>query len=260
MSVLDQILERKRKEIERRRRRGLDPAFRHPIAASRFLRSREQLPHVIAEVKFKSPSAGEIRSRSLGKPSEIGVAYQRGGAAAVSVLADREGFGGGPLIVRQVARAIELPVLFKEFVLDPIQMDLAVRVGASMVLLLVRALSRRELQALVDTAHDRGLLPVVEAADEKELEVALETGASIVGVNARDLATFHVDLEKAARAMELIPEERVGVLMSGVRTLEDFRAASDSAADAILIGEGLMRAEQPARLLQEWLSTARHSG
>ncbi len=180
-------------------------------------------------------------------------AYEAGGATAVSVLADRPGFGGSPLEVRRVANAIALPVLFKEFVLDPIQLDLAVAVGASMALLLVRVLDQERLEALVAACHERRLEPVVEAADEAELERALGTEATVVGVNARDLRTFEVDPARAARLIESIPSERVAVYMSGVRDVEDMKRVRDGRADAALVGEGLMRAEDPGARLASWL-------
>lgn len=260
--ILAQILDRKRGEVARRtsHRRAFEAlASRVPLVPGRGARATEALrrgadaalPRVIAEVKFRSPSAGTIRERAAGLGARIARGYVEGGASAVSVLADGAGFGGSVLEVRRVATAIEAPVLFKEFVLDPIQVELARVVGASMVLLLVRALDPRALRTMIAEVRARGMEPVVEAADEAELRIALETDARIVGVNARDLRTFRVDADAAARAMALIPHDRVAVFMSGIRTREDVGLVARTRADAILVGEGLMRAPNPgARLAQ----------
>ncbi|MBC7173974.1 MAG: indole-3-glycerol-phosphate synthase, partial [Polyangiaceae bacterium] len=210
-------------------------------------------PRVIAEVKFRSPSAGVIRASAPGEGMRVAEGYVRGGASAVSVLADGPGFGGSPLGVRRVARAVDVPVLFKEFVIDEVQVDLARAMGASMVLLLVRILPRARLDALVEAVHARGMEPVVEAADAREVEVAAATKARIIGVNARDLRSFRVDTEAAARALEGIPAGRVAVFMSGIRTPTDLRAVAETRADAVLVGEGLMRHETPGERLREML-------
>jgi indole-3-glycerol phosphate synthase len=266
---LGPILERKRREVARRRAHvGLPraaaraappapPEDRTAVVLERLRRSPGDAPRVIAEIKLRSPSAGPIRQRSAGLVQAIARDYVQGGAAAVSVLCDGPGFGGGPLDLRRAAAAVSAPLLFKEFVLDPIQIELAQAVGAHMVLLLVRALSPRQLAELVDEVLRRGMAPVVEAADEQELEVALATRAAVVGVNARDLRTFRVDGERALRAVERIPRERVAVHMSGIVSAADLRAVADSRADAALIGEALMRAPSPGARLREWLDACR---
>lgn len=254
--LLGAILERKAREIERRRRHR-SPASAEPVdrrsAVLAALRRTSGLPRVIAEVKFASPSAGPIRAWRPGEGTRIAEGYVRGGASAISVLCDRAGFGGSVLELRRVARAVEVPVLFKEFVLDPLQVDLARVAGASMVLLLVRALEPRTLASLIDHCFARGLEPVVEAADEAEVERALDTPARVVGVNARDLSTFRMDPSAAARAIQKIPEDRVAVYMSGVSNRDELTRVADGRADAVLIGSGLMRAEDPGRRLAELL-------
>lgn len=257
---LASILARKAREVERRRRRYealLALGERVPLDAGRgeraigaLTRSPADPLRVIAEVKFRSPSAGEIRARPEGEGGRVARAYERGGASAVSVLADAPGFGGSPLEVRRVAEATSLPVLFKEFVIDEVQIELARVVGASMVLLLVCALEEARLMRLVEETKRRGMEPVVEAAGERELDVALRTGARIVGVNARNLRTFEVDPPAARRAIESIPSDRVAIFMSGMKTDADFREVSGGRADAALVGEGLMRHEDPAAALQ----------
>jgi indole-3-glycerol phosphate synthase len=224
------------------------------FAIERLRRSGAAAPRVIAEIKLRSPSAGSIRPRSARLVQTIAREYVQGGAAAVSVLCDGPGFGGSALDLRRAALAVSAPLLFKEFVLDPIQVTLARLVGAHMVLLLVRALDARSLNALVDEVLRQGMAPVVEAADEEELEIALGTRATLIGVNARDLRTFIVDPERARRAIERIPAERVAVHMSGIASGDDLRAAAASRADAVLVGEALMRAPVPSARLREWLA------
>ena len=253
---LAQILERKRVEVSRRaRRRALYAALaekRSPLRPrwEQALRRGPSEPlRVIAEIKLRSPSAGQIRPRAIGEVARIAEDYEAAGAAAVSVLCDGPGFGGSPLDVARVARRVDLPVIFKEFVLDVVQLDAARAAGAELVLLLVRALSNQDLVRLIDEARARGLEPVVEAADSDELERALKTSAVIVGVNARDLRTFQVDSTQAIRLVERIPRDCIAVLMSGVRSREDFARAAATRADALLIGEGLMRAPDPGAAL-----------
>jgi indole-3-glycerol phosphate synthase len=264
---LGPILARKRREVARRhahaalRRSAASGTAaaewedRGALAIERLRRSTGAAPHVIAEIKMRSPSAGSIRRRTPGIVQAVAREYVQGGAAAVSVLCDGPGFGGSPLDLRRAAGAISAPLLFKEFVLDPIQVTLARSVGAHMVLLLVRALDPRSLADLVDEVIRQRMAPLVEAADEDELEIGLATRATLVGVNARDLRTFRVDPERARRAIARVPSERVAVHMSGVVSSDDLRAVAASRADAVLIGEALMRAPSPSALLREWLAT-----
>jgi indole-3-glycerol phosphate synthase len=212
-------------------------------------------PSVVAEIKFRSPSAGAIRTWRAGEGIRVARAYERGGASVVSVLADAPDFGGSPLLVRRVSDSVSLPVLFKGFVIDPVQVELAFDVGASLVLLLVRALGDKALESLIAHARALGMEPVVEAADPDEVDRAVAAGSTVVGVNARDLRTFRVDMQMAHRSVARIPSDLVAVFMSGVRTNDDFREVAQGRADAVLIGEGLMRAEDPAVRLSELLSS-----
>jgi indole-3-glycerol phosphate synthase len=263
---LGPILTRKRRENTRRHAHaalarlrdaasgdtGDDDRGARAIAALR--RGAATAPRVIAEIKLRSPSAGVIRSREPGGLQAIARSYEAAGAAAVSVLCDGAGFGGSPLDLRRVRQAVSAPLLFKEFVLDPIQVRLARAVGADMVLLLVRALPPDELEALCGEIVRHGMAPVVEAADQAELEIALRTTAQIIGVNARDLRTFQVDPERARRAIAKIPAQRVAVHMSGIGSAEALAQLGSSRADAVLVGEALMRAPSPGDRLRAWLT------
>jgi indole-3-glycerol phosphate synthase len=260
---LAQIVARKHAEVGRRLRRselfrqaanGREPTSRDLLAV---LRRRASLaPHVIAEIKLQSPSAGQIRARQTGEIVRIAQAYERAGASAVSVLCDRPGFGSSVLDLRRVATTIAAPVLFKEFVVDEVQLDLARAASASLVLLLVRVLNDEALARLIRACRARGLEPVVEAADEHELERALLTNAAIVGINARDLRSFAVDPATASSLIDRIPADRIAVFMSGVRSAADFARVAASRADAVLIGEGLMRAPDPGLELARFMGRA----
>jgi indole-3-glycerol phosphate synthase len=265
VDFLGPILERKRREIARRMRHrrsalgsevGAGSEARAELAHAALRRAPHDPLRVIAEIKLRSPSAGEIRPRSRGLITEIARGYAAGGAAAISVLCDGPGFGGTPLDLRRAARSVAVPLLFKEFVLDPIQIALARASGAHMVLLLVRALPEAELEALVEHVLSAGLAPVVEAADEAELERALATRATIVGVNARDLRSFAVDPERARRALERVPRDRIAIHMSGITSAEALAHVAESRADAVLVGGALMRAPAPGERLRAWLQAA----
>lgn len=259
---LSEILARKRRENERRRRHlGAMRAVERPPQRERSERGIRALrrapsdpPSVLAEVKFRSPSAGEIRPWSAGEGVRVAQAYERAGASAVSVLADGPGFGGSPLLVRRVAKAVSVPVLYKGFVLDSVQVDLAYDVGASLVLLLVRALGDTDLRALIQQIRGLGMEPVVEAASSAEVDRALAADSTIIGVNARDLSTFDEDMAAARACVARIPAGRVAVFMSGIRSADDFREVAQTRADAVLIGEGLMRSEDPGVRLAELLA------
>lgn len=265
VDFLGRIVERKIKENARRARRELvyERALesgapldkeRGARAIAALTRREGEALRVISEIKFSSPSAGPIRARSAGDAVKIASAYRDGGAAAISVLADRVGFGGSPLDVRRVSSAIERPVLYKEFVLDELQVKLARLMGASMVLLLVRVLEQPRLIELIDAIRAEGMEPIVEASNIEETERALLTDATLIGVNSRDLRTFRVEPENASRALSMIPRDRVAIFMSGMRTEEDFIRVGSGRADAALVGEGLMRQGDPAASLARFIA------
>lgn len=260
MDLLEKIIARKRIEVSRRETRS---ALYERLSAQRHVPFSEnavvaalsrqgQRVNIIAEVKFRSPSAGAIHPGGVGSAARIGAAFAEH-AAAVSVLADGPGFGGGALTVRRVSQSqSKVPVLFKEFVLSPVQLHLARCVGASMVLLLVRVLSPARLIELIDACRSLGLTPLVEAADERELDLAQSTSARLIGINARDLRTFTVDVELAQKRIESLAKDRVAILMSGLRDKSQVDGVSQGRADAVLIGEGVMRARNPAARLAEF--------
>jgi indole-3-glycerol phosphate synthase len=269
--VLGMILVRKAREVTRRRRFAPLYASAGGITSggitlrgitfdpSSLRRSPGALPHVIAEIKHRSPSAGALRARSPGSVASIARAYEAAGASAVSVLCDGPGFAGSVLDVRRAARAVSLPILFKEFVLDPLQLDVARAMSASLVLLIVRALSPKELSRLIREAHARDLVPIVEAADAEELRVALSTDAKIVGMNARDLRSFTLDGRAAQAALESVPTDRVAVYMSGIKSGTELANLAKGRADAVLMGSEMMQAPDPGARLESILREARRA-
>lgn len=207
-----------------------------------------QAPAVIAEVKRASPSVGRIAEVDA---SALARAYEAAGAVAISVLTEAIHFDGALADLRAVHLAVGVPVLRKDFLVHPSQVIESRVGGADAVLLIAAALSEPELKALLAAAGDLGLDALVEAHSNDDLEKALATDAKVVGVNARDLETLQVDLERALAMLERVPEDRIAVLESGVTTRVHVERASAAGARAVLVGESLMRAEDPGAKLRE---------
>ncbi|HYM97577.1 MAG TPA: indole-3-glycerol phosphate synthase TrpC [Candidatus Sulfotelmatobacter sp.] len=204
---------------------------------------------VIAEMKQRTPSMGVLAEDY--RPADIAHAYTEGGAAALSVLTHMASFGGRPEHVRAARAATDLPILRKDFITDPYEIGESRAVGADAVLLIVAALEPAQLHDLLGVSRSRGLAAVVEVHDEKETDLALVAGARIVGVNHRDLRTFGVDLGLTERLRRAIPDDVVLVAESGIHTPEDARRMKEAGADAILVGEDLMRSKDPAARIRE---------
>jgi indole-3-glycerol phosphate synthase len=225
-------------------RAGAEPPVR-PFGAA--LRGTGSLA-VIAEIKRRSPSKGALNADL--DPASLAHAYAAGGAAALSVLTDAEFFGGSPDDLRAARGAVDLPVLRKDFTVSAHDVADARLMGADCVLLIAAALEPVELKELHALAVDIGLDVLVEIHDEHELAVAVDIGASIVGVNQRDLVTFAVDPERALRMAGLIPRDVVRVAESGVRGADDAGALAAAGYDAVLVGETLVTATDPAAVIR----------
>ncbi|MDO9557373.1 MAG: indole-3-glycerol phosphate synthase TrpC [Coriobacteriia bacterium] len=213
---------------------------------------------VIAEVKKASPSAGIITAEC--EASKQALHYQRGGAAAISVLTEPESFGGSFADLSDVADAVDLPVLCKDFVVDPVQLFAARGHGADAVLLMVSVLGA-DIGEYIDLAETLGLMPLVEVAGPSELFVALDAGAHVIAVNSRDLHTLVVDVE-ATRSI-VAEAKRAGAIVvaaSGVKGRREVLTAASSGADAVLVGETLMRAPFPEEILEELTGVYKDSG
>ena len=214
------------------------------------LRVHAGRPAVIAEVKRASPSAGAIADRD---PAERARAYASAGAAAISVLTEQAHFHGSLADLRAARMACALPVLRKDFLIHPSELIESRAAGADAVLLIAACLSANELAAMLATARDLGLGVLVEMHSDPDLEKVLASDAEVIGVNARDLETLDVDVDRALKHLARIPEGRLAVMESGIATRDDVRAAVDAGASAILVGEALMRADDPEAKLRELL-------
>ncbi len=243
-NILGRIVESKRAEIERLlpRRAELRAAAESAEAPRAFEAALGGGASValLAEIKRRSPSAGWIRPDA--GVEELAASYAAAGAAALSVLTDAEWFGGGLEDLRAARRAAALPVLRKDFILDPVQVWEARAVSADAVLLIVRLLDDARLAELHALARELGMAVLVEVHEAAELERALAVGAAVVGVNSRDLATFRTDLSRAVSLAARVPPDRVMVAESGIRDASDVNRLAAAGVDAVLVGESLMRA------------------
>ena len=260
--VVAEIAERRRTDIERelgsRKYAALCDAAAEasaaPGMAPRSIAERLAAPglHLIAEVKRRSPSVGEIAADA--DPVAQARAYEAGGASAISVLCEPHWFGGSIADLRAVRAAVSLPILAKEFVVDERQLPILRSAGADIVLLLASLQTPKKLSRFVEQAREVGLEPFVEAHDERELEAALATDARLIGLNNRNLRTLEVDPELCLRLRPLVPEDRLVVGESGVReprTLVGWRAVG---LDAALVGEALMRSADPAAAARAYVN------
>jgi indole-3-glycerol phosphate synthase len=244
--ILDQILSEKRRELDRARSaRSPDELARAAAESADPTRGftaallDAPAPRVIAEVKRRSPSRGEIRPDF--DPVACAQAYAEGGAAAISVLTDERFFGGHLSFLSKIRAAVPLPLLRKDFVIDPYQVDEARVAGADAVLLIAAALDAERLAVLRARAALRSLDALVEVHDEAELDRALAAGADLIGINNRDLRSFETDLAVTIRLAPRIPAGVVVVAESGIANPGDVRRLEQAGAHAFLIGESLMR-------------------
>lgn len=261
MSILDQILAAKGEEIDELRPRG--PELRRQAAAQKparpFAAALRAGSHValIAEFKRRSPSAGWIRQEGL--VAEITTAYCESGARAISVLTDREFFAGDLSDLQTTSDKTSVPVLRKDFIIDELQLLEARAKGADAVLLIVRALTSSALRDLIATTCGLGMEALVECHNETEVEHALHAGANVVGINNRDLASFHVDRDLATRIARQVPAEVTLVAESGLRTPEDVARIGQAGIEAALVGEALMRAADVRKAVRDFSSQLRVS-
>ncbi|MGW5049909.1 indole-3-glycerol phosphate synthase TrpC [Actinokineospora sp. NPDC004072] len=202
---------------------------------------------VIAEVKRASPVKGPLTADF--RPVDQALAYQHGGAAALSVLTHETGFGGAPEHLAEIRSRCALPLLRKDFVVEDYQVYEARAIGADAVLLIVSALAAPRLAELIGLVESLGMAALVEVHGPGEAEAAVAAGATLIGVNHRDLRTFTIDMDLTARLAPLVKPGRVLVAESGVRTAAEAAALRAAGADAVLIGEALMRADDPAALV-----------
>jgi len=257
MAMIEELVEAARAGLERRRAQV-------PLEdlESRLGERPEQRPFgealtrpglsVIAEFKRRSPSAGEIRDGA--EPAELARAYEDGGAAALSVLTDEAHFGGSLSDLTEARAACELPLLEKDFIVDRYQLYEAALAGADAILLIVAALDRDRLAELHDEARSLDLDCLVEVHDESELETALTVDADVIGINNRNLEDFSVDIQTTFELITDVPAGKTAVSESGIADRTTLEELERVGVDAVLIGEALMRAEDPAAKVRELLA------
>lgn len=250
MTILQKILQEKENEVARLLKQGRPTDLRLPIYSLYERLIQQQSLQVIAEIKRASPSKGEINS--LVNPVEQAKQYEAAGAACISVLTDTPFFQGTFEDLQQVAKAVSIPVLCKDFIIDSIQIDYARAAGASVILLIVAALEKEKLATLYSYAKSLKLEVLVEVHNLVEYEIAQDLGAKIIGVNNRNLNTFAVDLQhtQTIASQFLATDGRVLISESGIQNMSDAQTVASYGASGILVGETLMRAANVSETLQ----------
>ena len=261
MSVLDEILEGVRADLaERQTRVSLeqlkDMARRAPSPLDALGALKADGVSVIAEVKRASPSRGAMAA--IDDPAALAGDYEAGGARVISVLTEQRRFGGSLEDLAAVRRAVQVPLLRKDFVVSSYQLWEARAYGADLALLIVAALEQTVLVSLIERAGSIGLLPLVEVHTDEELGRALDAGATVIGVNARDLGTLEVDRAVFARLAPRIPEGVVKIAESGVRGPHDLLAYAAAGADAVLVGESLVTEKDPRAAVADLVTAGSH--
>lgn len=242
MDILEEIIITKQQELERMRQKKV--SIREALLASP--------TGIIAEFKRRSPSKGWIKEE--GKACEIPLSYQQNGAAALSILTDKQYFGGHDRFIMEARQAgVTIPVLYKNFVIDEMQLYEALLCGASAVLLIAACLSVQQCSALLEKAHELGLEVLLEMHDERELEYAA-IGPDLCGINNRHLGSFITDVETSYRLAEKLPREAVKVSESGISNPQTVRELREAGFRGFLIGETFMREPQPGLALKEFIA------
>jgi indole-3-glycerol phosphate synthase len=250
--ILNKILATKREEVAAAKAiKSLDDlrieAYDQPdprdFVGNIFNKVDADLPAVIAEIKKASPSKGVIRENF--NPAEIAKSYEKGGAACLSVLTDKQYFQGSAEYLKQARAACKLPVLRKDFMIDPYQVYEARAMGADCILLIAAALDLETMRQLEEVSHDLGMAVLVEVHNAEELEQALHLETPLIGINNRNLRTFEVTLDTTLALLKQLPEDRFVVTESGIFTPEDVALMRSNHVNAFLVGEAFMRQPDP---------------
>lgn len=260
-SVLDEILVGVREDVDRRQRRvSLEQVRRRAAEASpprdAYAALRRPGVGVIAEVKRASPSRGALAD--IPDPAELAGLYEDGGARCISVLTEGRWFGGSLDDLAAVRAAVDIPVLRKDFVVSAYQVHEARAYGADVVLLIVAALEQQVLSGLLDRIESLGMTALVEVHDEEEADRALDAGARVIGVNARNLRTLEVDRSVFERIAPGLPSRIVKIAESGIRGPHDLIRYASAGADAVLVGEGLVTQKSPREAVAELVNAGNH--
>jgi indole-3-glycerol phosphate synthase len=261
VSVLDDILVDVRADLAARQRiapleQVKDAAGKAPAPRDVMAALRGEGVAVIAEVKRASPSKGALAA--IADPAALAIDYEAGGASVISVLTEKRRFGGSMEDLAAVRDVVSLPLLRKDFVISSYQLWEARAYGADLVLLIVAALEQNALVSLVERACSIGLVPLVEVHAPDELSRALDAGAQVIGVNARNLATLEVDRSIFARLARRIPDDVVKIAESGVRGPHDLLAYAAAGADAVLVGESLVVGKDPRSAVADLVAAGSH--
>lgn len=260
MSVLDSIIEGVRLDEEARRLSKSELADRissapSPRSALKKLATKDL--SIIAEIKRSSPSKGELSE--IAKPGLLAATYEKNGASVISVLTERHRFKGSLQDFSEVRAIVDLPMLRKDFMVSEYLIQESRAYGADLVLLIVAALDDHQLRDFHKLSEELGMDVLVEIHDEAELERALAIAPKIIGVNSRNLKTLEVDTSSFTRLIPLIPKSVVKVAESGMSEVADILAARSTGADAVLVGEALVRSQDPGRTLRNFLESASSS-
>jgi indole-3-glycerol phosphate synthase len=256
--ILKKILARKHEEIAERQARvsmqSLARQAQQSEPARGFVKAMQAniasgKPAVIAEIKKASPSRGILREDF--RPADIAISYAQGGAACLSVLTDRDFFQGSEVYLQQARAACNLPVIRKDFLIDPYQVVEARAIGADCILLIVAALDDARMAELALVAESLGMDILVEVHDAQELERALRLDLTLVGINNRNLRSFEVSLQTTLDLLKAIPKDRIVVTESGILTPEHVALMRSNHVHAFLVGEAFMKAEEPGEKLRE---------
>lgn len=261
VSVLDEIIDGVRADLsERQARVSLEElkerAAKAPAAKDGVAALRGDGVKVICEVKRSSPSKGALAA--IADPAGLAADYEAGGASVISVLTEQRRFGGSLADLEAVRARVDIPVLRKDFIVTSYQLWEARAYGADLALLIVAALDQPALESLIERAVSIGLTPLVEVHDEDEVERAVDAGAKVIGINARNLKTLEVDRDTFERVAPEIPDHIVKVAESGVRGPHDLIAYANAGADAVLVGESLVTGRDPKTAVADLVAAGTH--
>jgi len=243
MSILEKILEAKRKEIEERKKQNPLSLLQKCLATRKPIRDfkaslKGKGIQLIGEIKKTSPTQGVLRKEF--QPVALALAYQKGGAASLSVLTDESFFGGHLSDIREIKSSVVLPILRKDFILDEYQLYESAEAESDAILLISTLLSKNLLAQLIQQSAELGMSSLVEVHSEEDLQKALGAGAELIGINNRNLRTFEMDLSTSERLMKHIPKEKTVVSESGIHSREEVRRLEELGFDAVLIGQAFM--------------------
>ncbi|MBU0754804.1 MAG: indole-3-glycerol phosphate synthase TrpC [Planctomycetes bacterium] len=248
---LERVLDEKRREIAEKKEK-------HPLSQLEFWASLQEIRDfrsalegrgkIIAEIKKRSPSTASFKQN--GKPERLARIYHTAGASAISVVTDERNFGTSLADVTEIRKAVPLPVLVKDFVIEPYQVIEARAAGADAILLIARILPFTDLADLLTLTRDLGFSALVECHSLEEIEKAVQAGAGIVGINARDLDSLRISLQTTEQLLSMIPVGTLRVAESGIKTPEDVKTLLSLGADAFLVGTALLNADDPGSLLR----------